>query len=278
MTSLEGDVRFFFTTAPMPCPYLPGRLERRLVTELDGSDPGGMHDALSQAGFRRSHGVAYAPACRDCSACVAVRVRTFEFEPNRTQTRIMARNRLLRIAERPAQATSEQYALFRAYQSVRHRGGEMSRMDFFDYQLLVEDTPVDTIVLECRDETGRLIAACLADRLGDGYSAVYSFFDPARDRSSLGTWIILTLIEKARDRGLPYVYLGFWIDECRKMSYKVRFRPLEAFTVEGWRPFVVGNSPADPDARADSFDLSSVSPVDGATVNQTPPARFSGKP
>lgn len=278
MTRMESRVRFFFTTAPMPCPYLPGRLERRLVTELDGSDPVGMHDALSQAGFRRSHGVAYAPACRDCSACVAVRVKTLDFAPSRTQSRIMIRNRRLKITERPPQATSEQYALFRTYQSVRHRGGEMSRMDFFDYQLLVEDTPVDTVVFECRDENGRLVAACLADRLVDGYSAVYSFFDPALDRASLGTWIILTLISRARDRGLPYLYLGFWIDECRKMSYKVMFRPLEAFTVEGWRLLNVSNAQTDPEGRADNFAVSSVTPIDDASASPAPLAVVRGKP
>ncbi|MCU0838434.1 MAG: arginyltransferase [Rhodospirillales bacterium] len=271
-------MRFFFTTAPMPCPYLPGRLERRLVTELDGADPTGIHDALSQAGFRRSHGVAYAPACRDCNACVAVRVRTFEFEPNRTQARILTRNRLLKIAERPPQATSEQYGLFRNYQSVRHRGGEMARMDFFDYQLLIEDTPVETVVFECREQTGRLVAACLADRLADGYSAVYSFFDPALNRASLGTWMILTLIDRARDRGLPYVYLGFWIDECRKMSYKVGFRPLEAFTVEGWRLLTVGNTAGVPDVPGENLALSAATAVDGATTDPAPLAVLSGKP
>jgi arginyl-tRNA--protein-N-Asp/Glu arginylyltransferase len=270
-------VRFFFTTAPMPCPYLPGRLERRLVTELDGKDPVALHDALSQAGFRRSHGVAYAPACRDCNACVAVRVCVNEFTPNRTQSRLFHRNRRLKIAERPPQATSEQYALFRAYQFARHRGGEMARMDFFDYQLLVEDTPVDSVIFECREETGRLVAACLADRLGDGYSAVYSFFEPAWERASLGTWMILTLIRRARDRGLPYVYLGFWIDECRKMSYKVKFQPLEAFTVEGWRRLAVGTGKGEADAAAESFTLSSATPVGGPGAVAAPTTVFNDK-
>lgn len=278
MTIAERRVRFFFTTAPMPCPYLPGRLERRLVTELDGDDPVGMHDALSQAGFRRSHGVAYAPACRECSACVAVRVDTFGFRPNRTQARILARNRRLKVTERPPQATNEQYALFRTYQAQRHQGGEMARMDFFDYQLLVEDTPVDTVMLECRDEAGTLVAACLADRLGDGYSAVYSFFDPTLAKASLGTWMILMLIGRARDRGLPYVYLGFWIDECRKMSYKVTFRPLEAFTVEGWRPLVVGEAAGGAEPRGETCPMSAAAPLAGAAQRPAALTRLKGKP
>ena len=232
---LMPSARFFFVTAPLPCPYLPGRFERRLVTELSGRQTVGFHDALSRAGFRRSHGIAYVPVCRDCNACAAVRVLADSFTPSRTQRRVWAHNHDLIVDELPPRATQEQYALFRSYQQERHRGGEMARMDFCDYQTLVEDTPIDTLINEVRLPDGRLVGACLTDRMADGFSAVYSFFDSHCERHSLGTFMILWLIARARVLGLPYVYLGFWVAECDKMSYKARFRPLEAYTPEGWR-------------------------------------------
>ena len=232
---LMPSARFFFVTAPLPCPYLPGRFERRLVTELSGRQIGGFHDALSRAGFRRSHGIAYVPVCRDCNACAAVRVLADSFRPSRTQRRVWARNQDLVVDELPARATQEQYALFRGYQQERHRGGEMARMDFCDYQTLVEDTPVDTLINEVRLPNGRLVGACLTDRMSDGFSAVYSFFDTRCERQSLGTFMILWLIARASSLRLPYVYLGFWVAECDKMSYKARFQPLEAYSPDGWQ-------------------------------------------
>lgn len=227
--------QYFFSTAPLPCPYLPGRTERRLVTELNGRNAGAVHDTLSRAGFRRSHGIAYVPVCRDCSACVAVRIVAGGFRTSRGQRRAMVRNKDLIAVERPARATDEQYQLFRRYQRARHGGGEMARMDFADYQMLIEETPVDSFVVEFRNHTGELVAACLADRLADGFSAVYSFFDPAQQRRSLGTYIIIWLVEWTALLDLPYVYLGFWVRNCAKMDYKRAFRPLEAYTAEGWK-------------------------------------------
>lgn len=230
-----AGTRFFFATAPFPCPYLPGRMERRLVAELGGRDSVAFHDTLSLAGFRRSHRFAYAPVCRDCSACVTVRIVAPDFIPSRTQRRIWQRNQDLTAHEAPARATTEQFLLFQAYQDRRHNGGEMARMDEFDYQALVEDTPVDTMIVEFRDGTGALVGACIADRLADGVSAVYSFFDPDAPRRSLGTYVILWLVDHARAMGLRNVYLGFWIADSPKMAYKTRFNPIEACTPEGWR-------------------------------------------
>lgn len=233
---LMPSARFFFVTAPLPCPYLPGRFERRLVTELAGRQVGTLHDALSRAGFRRSHGIAYVPVCRGCTACAAVRVLTRDFQPTRTHRRIWTRNSDLVVHERPARATQEQFLLFRAYQQARHGGGEMARMDFCDYQTLVEDTPVETLIGEVRHPDGTLLGGCLTDRMADGFSAVYSFFDARHDRRSLGTFMILWLIDRAKALDLPFVYLGFWVHNCAKMSYKANFRPIEAFSSEGWRP------------------------------------------
>lgn len=227
--------RFFFSTAPLPCPYLPGRVERRVVTELVGRDAAALHDTLSLAGFRRSHGIAYAPACPGCSACTAVRIPVREFRPSRTQRRILKANAPIQSSDVPARATQEQYALFARYQISRHADGDMANMDWIDYRALIEDTSVDTVVMEFRDPGGVLVGACLVDRLGDGLSAVYSFFDPGQPRRSLGTCMILHLVERARELGLAHVYLGFWIAECRKMSYKTSFHPVEAYGPEGWR-------------------------------------------
>jgi leucyl-tRNA---protein transferase len=231
------EARFFFSTTPLPCPYLPGRVERRVVTELMGSDAADLHDALSLAGFRRSHAIAYAPACPHCDACIPVRINVAGFKPSRGQRRIFKANADIKSVEANAVATQEQFALFSAYQSSRHRDGDMADMTFNDYQILVESTPVKTSLAEYRDSDQHLVAACLIDRLGDGLSAVYSFFDPDLGRRSLGTYMILWMVDRARDLGLPYVYLGFWIENCSKMSYKAAFHPVERFTADGWQPF-----------------------------------------
>lgn len=226
--------RFFFATSPLPCPYLPGRVERRIVTELVGRDAVQLHDALSLAGYRRSHGIAYAPACPDCNACTAVRILAQDFIRSRNHKRLWKTNKDLTAAYRAPKATEEQFDLFCGYLNARHADGDMSRMDFLDYRTLVEDTPVDTVVAEFRDPAKRLVAACLVDRVRAGLSAVYSFFDPAQPRRSLGSYMILWLIEQCVERGLDHVYLGYWVAGCDKMSYKSRFRPLEAYRPDGW--------------------------------------------
>lgn len=239
-STLYGN-RFFFATAPMACPYLPDRVERRVVTELVGRDATHMHDVLSAAGYRRSHGIAYAPACPGCSACVAVRIVAPTFKPSRGQRRVWNMNSAVIANEASPTATEEQYALFATYQNSRHGDGDMAKMSMVDYQTLVEDTPVETTVVEFRDPDGSLVAACLTDRVGNGLSAVYSYFDGDHNRRSLGTYMILWLVERARDLGLDHVYLGFWVAGCSKMSYKTAFQPLEGFTPAGWRPLGPGD-------------------------------------
>ena len=214
----------------MPCPYLPGQVERNLFTELRGVAAGELHDNLARAGFRRSHHIVYRPACPDCSRCIPVRIVADRFKASSSQRRILNRNRDLTVADLPPQATAEQYELFIAYQQGRHGGGEMA-----DYRSMVEDTSVTTRMIEFREPSGRLIAACLIDCLSDGLSAVYSFFDAGAQTRSLGTFMILWLIERTLERGCPHVYLGYWVSECAKMSYKTRFHPLEALGPEGWK-------------------------------------------
>jgi arginine-tRNA-protein transferase len=226
--------QFFYTTAPLPCPYLPGRTERKIVTELSGTEAEALHERLSRAGFRRSHNIAYAPVCPGCQACVPIRVVSEEFMPDRTQRRILRANADLTVSEMPARATAEQFTLFQRYQKNRHADGDMAAMGYYDYRAMIEDTPISTGILEFRDARDRLLGACLTDWLADGLSAVYSFFDTDEDKRSLGTFAVLWLIGRARSLGLPYVYLGYWVPESRKMAYKARVKPSEILMSGAW--------------------------------------------
>jgi len=228
--------QFFYTTAPLPCPYLPGRTERKLVTELNGPDAEALHDRLSHAGFRRSHNIAYAPVCQGCASCIPIRLAVVAFTPDRTQRKILRANAGVEAFEVPARATTEQFALFQRYQAARHGDGDMAGMGFYDYRAMIEDTPIETLMVEFRDRDDSLVACCLTDRLCDGLSAVYSFYDPTRPKRSFGTQVVLWLVERARAQSLPYVYLGYWVPESRKMAYKVRFSAAEVLLGGIWRP------------------------------------------
>jgi arginyl-tRNA--protein-N-Asp/Glu arginylyltransferase len=225
----------FYYSAPAPCPYIDGRVERRIFADLSGPGAAFSYDLLSEAGFRRSLGFAYRPACPGCNACVPVRVPVREFRLTRAWRRVIAANSDLTIGWAPARATAEQYDLFHRYQSDRHGDGDMARMDAGDFRTMIEVGALGTAVAEMRERDGALVGACLTDRMARGMSAVYHFFDPAQARRSLGTRAILWLIEQTLAEGLDYVYLGYWIAESRKMAYKARFQPLEALTREGWR-------------------------------------------
>jgi len=227
---------FFYTTAPLPCPYLAGRMERKVVTELTGPDAEALHDRLSRAGFRRSHNIAYSPVCAGCSACIPIRIDVARFTPDRTQRRILRANEQVLGETVAARATAEQFALFQHYQRARHQDGDMAAMGFYDYRAMVEDTPITTGLVEFREPDGQLIGACLTDWLSDGLSAVYSFYEPEMERRSLGTYAVLWLVQRAAAMGLPYVYLGYWVPQSRKMAYKARFQPSEILTGGVWRP------------------------------------------
>jgi leucyl-tRNA---protein transferase len=231
----------FYITTPQPCPYLPGRYEKKVFTHLLGENAVALNDVLTQSGFRRSQNIAYRPACDGCAACVSVRIIVDEFDLNKSFRRTLARNEDITGAEKPARATQEQYALLRAYLDERHAEGGMADMTALDYVSMIEDTTVMTSLVEYRtpgDEAGGagpLIAAALTDRLDDGLSMVYSFFDPAAAERGLGTFMVLDHVRRAKRLGLPYVYLGYWVADCRKMAYKARFRPQEALGMDGWR-------------------------------------------
>ncbi|MEO1192036.1 MAG: arginyltransferase [Pseudomonadota bacterium] len=229
-----GTLQAFHVLPETPCPYLPHLNERKLFTDL--ATPGGrrLYDDLSRAGFRRSHRFAYRPACTHCQACVPVRIDAANFRATASLRRVKRRNADLWSSERPARATAEHFRLFARYVEERHGDGDMAAMTFADYQAMVEESVLDTRLHELRDADGRLQAVALVDWLDDGPSAVYSFFDSDAAERSLGTQVILQLIDDALTYGLPYVYLGYWIAETRKMAYKTRFRPLQALGPQGW--------------------------------------------
>lgn len=229
----------FYVTAPQPCPYLEGRMERKLFTALQGDYARKLNDSLSQQGFRRSQNVLYRPSCAECSACLSARIRVADFEPSRSQKRTWKKNAHLGREATSPWATEEQYALFRSYLDSRHADGGMSDMDIFEFAAMIEETPIRSRVIEysAPDEDGEddLLAVCLTDVLEDGLSMVYSFYEPSAAAASLGTYVILDHIEIAREAGLPYVYLGYWVPGSAKMGYKSNFAALEVYVKGEWR-------------------------------------------
>jgi arginyl-tRNA--protein-N-Asp/Glu arginylyltransferase len=239
---VTAPVRFprFFVTSPAPCPYLAGKTERKVFTELKGPHAESLNDALGRIGFRRSQTVAYRPSCLDCRACVSVRVMAQEFVPSAAQKKTSRQNADLEVTECRAWATAEQFDLLQRYLARRHPGGGMAAMDEVDYADMVEHTAVSSYVIEYREPSvdgaaGRLVGACLTDRQGDGLSMIYSFYDPEHEaRTGLGNYIILDHIRRAAEAGLPYVYLGYWVEGSQRMQYKIRYRPLERLGPNGW--------------------------------------------
>jgi leucyl-tRNA---protein transferase len=240
VTQHSRDTPQFYLTAPSPCPYLAGKEERKVFTHLVGERAPELNNILTHGGFRRSQSIAYRPACEGCRSCVSVRVLTGEFRPTRSMRRIMKRNADIASEMRLATPTSEQYAIFRGYLDSRHRDGGMADMTVLDYSMMVEDSHVETRIVEYRRvEPGRpnqgdLIAVALTDVLGDGLSMVYSFFEPDEAGRSLGTFMVLDHIARAQRLGLAYVYLGYWVRGSGKMDYKSRFLPQERLSPEGW--------------------------------------------
>jgi leucyl-tRNA---protein transferase len=244
VTSQPRDAPPFYLTPPSPCPYLPDREERKVFTHLVGRQASDLNDVLTQGGFRRSQTIAYRPACETCRACVSTRVIVDAFELNPTRKRIARKNKHLVGAVGANQATSEQYALFRRYIDSRHADGGMADMSMLDYAMMIEESHVHTMLIEYRWRgvdthiTGRgegeLIAVALTDRLTDGLSMVYSFYDPDLIPLSLGTTLILDHIQRVRHLGLPYLYLGYWVEGSPKMGYKASFTPQQRLLSDGW--------------------------------------------
>ena len=244
MTEQNRNFPDFYITAPQPCPYLSGRRERKVFTHLTNDKPPGAVDHLLRTGFRRSQNIAYTPYCDGCNACVSVRILVDEFDPGRTFRRTLDRNRDLSTQRASPEPSQEQYALFADYIASRHGDGGMADMSVLDYAMMVQDTMVQTHLTEYwqRQPGGLgtefrkwpLLGVSLCDRLTDGISMVYSYYDPEAADRSLGTYMILEQIQQARKLGLPYLYLGYWVRGSRKMSYKSRYQPQEHLTHNGW--------------------------------------------
>ena len=236
-TGLRRALRFYMT-APAPCPYLDGKRERKAFTNLSIPDSDAVHSLLSQSGFRRSQGIAYRPACPRCNACKSVRVPVREFVASRRWRRVLNKNQTVIAEPVKSEPTREQYRLLKRYLTARHDNGGMSDMSFRDYASMVVDSPVRSLIVEYRDGTdddAPLIGAAISDVLRDGLSMVYSFFDPRLADRSLGSYMILEHIDRARSHGLPHVYLGYWIEGSTKMDYKRQFWPLEVLTGDTWQ-------------------------------------------
>ena len=226
----------FYVTAPQPCPYLDGRMERKLFTALQGENADKLNDSLSQQGFRRSQNVLYRPSCAECSACLSARIDVSAFDPSRSQRRTSNRNADLKRRATSPWASEEQYELFRSYLDSRHADGGMADMDVFEFAAMIEETPIRSRVVEyCNRKNGALVGVSLTDVLSDGLSMVYSFYAPDMPRRSMGTYMILDHIEIAREAGLPYVYLGYWVPGSQKMGYKSKFSGLEVYTGGRWQ-------------------------------------------
>ena len=254
MTEQRKNFPEFYLTRPQSCPYLPNRMERKLFTHLGRDKNPGHFDLLHQDGFRRSQTIAYRPHCEGCTACISVRIRVDEFSPSKSQKRVWRFNKDVTSTRVAAVSSAEQYSLFQAYVEERHKDGGMTDMSVFDYQSMVEDSVVDSFMIEYRvprvpnplepelpfplsssRPATQLIGAALCDGLSDGLSLVYSFFDPDLKKRSLGTFIILETITRAQALGLAYVYLGYWVKGSPKMDYKAKFLPQDHLIDGRWQ-------------------------------------------
>ena len=226
----------FYLSGPMPCPYLPDQVERKLFTRLtdDAALNLEINSMLTRSGFRRSHDIAYRPACTNCNACTPVRVPVRLFNASRNLKRIASRNRDLRVEISTTEPTDELFNLFLAYERERHADSDMAQMTHHDFAAMLQEGEVDTRLYSLRDSSDRLVASVITDPVSDGVSAVYSFYDPTQPKRSLGTQLILSLIDEMQRERQPYVYLGYWIAASRKMSYKMRFQPLQGLGAQGW--------------------------------------------
>lgn len=230
MTDLPG----LYLSAPHACSYLAGRTANTVVVDPRFSMSAEVYDSLVKHGFRRSGTLVYRPHCRGCRACVSVRIPVDCFEANRSQRRNFQRNRDIEVRTLAPTFDSEHFELYRRYQRQRHPGSSMNDPDPKKYVDFLTESCVDTQFFEMRIDTA-LVGIAVADRLVDGLSAIYTFYDPDLSGRGLGTFAILWQIREARRLGLQWLYLGYWIEHCEKMHYKERFRPLYGFRDGRWQ-------------------------------------------
>jgi arginyl-tRNA--protein-N-Asp/Glu arginylyltransferase len=225
----------FYVTTPYACGYLKGRRAQSLIAVPHHLIDTGVYGELVQMGFRRSGRFTYRPHCENCNACVPVRLPVAQFQPSRSQRRALARHANLATSVKTLEFSQEHYALYRAYQQARHPSGDMDAEDPNQYRNFLMQSKVDSVLVEFREQ-GVLRMVSVVDCLADGLSAVYTFYDNSNPTASYGTYAVLWLIEWCRNKKLPYLFLGYWIRDCRKMAYKINFSPLEGLVDEEWRP------------------------------------------
>lgn len=223
----------FYATPEHPCSYLPGKQAKTLFVDpkavIDSED----YSLLSDLGFRRSGSHLYRPHCTECHACISARVNVDKFSPSRSQRRISRLNSDLIISTNKARYIDEIYDLYERYIIARHADGDMHPPSREQFESFLVNSDQDTHFTEFHHQ-GQLIAVSVIDKLQLGISAIYTFFDPNLAQRSLGTFAILTQIQQARTEQLPYLYLGYWINNCRKMSYKLQFQPVELLIDNNW--------------------------------------------
>ena len=220
-------------TRSQKCAYLLDQTEQRLATDI--SEHPETHDRLAETGFRRVENWVYKPACPNCNACQPIRVKAEQFKLSRNIARIQATNRDLRRNLCAGRLGLDHYDVFQSYLGQRHEDGQMSSMSFDEFSAMILNSPIDTLLTEYVDSKDRLMGCILVDRQRDGLSAVYSFFRPEEKKRSLGSFMIIDLIDRCNEIGLPYVYLGYYIEQSRKMSYKARFKPYQIFNDGIWQ-------------------------------------------
>jgi len=232
---MKSETVRLFQTLPHPCGYFAGRTAQNLVIDPSAPHLPRMYAHALTRGYRRAGGHVYHPQCPQCRACVPARIPVAEFKPDRSQRRCLSRNDDLNMTIVPARYGHEYFALYQRYLEARHPGGGMDDPDPQDFSRFLYTEWSPTSFIELRNADGALLAVAVTDIATTGLSAVYTFFEPAEHARGLGTYAILRQIELARERGLPHLYLGYWIAAHPKMDYKMRFRPLELLGADGWK-------------------------------------------
>lgn len=223
-----------FKTQPDKCGYLDGLQSQNLVVDPDVVPDRSLQTLLANAGFRRSGNMLYRPNCPSCQACMATRIPTELFAPSRRQKRVLKKNADLTVHAVEPQYSAEHYQLFERYLKTRHADGGMDDTSEQGYRSFLLGDWSQTILLEIRNPDSRLLAVAVTDVLDNGLSAVYTFFDPDESQRSLGSFAILSQIQRASDEGLEWLYMGYWVAECQKMSYKTEYQPLHVLTGSSW--------------------------------------------
>ncbi len=232
----------FYTTAPYSCSYLQGKLARSQVATPSHAIDSSTYSALISLGFRRSGSFTYRPLCQKCTACVPVRIKTSDYFPTRSQKRAWKKHhRFLSTSVREPAFSSEHYSLYNKYQSERHSGGGMDKDSKEQYKHFLLQSNVDSSLIEFREKNGNLKMVSIVDNLKDGMSSVYTFFDPTDNGASYGIFSVMWQVEYCKNRGLPYLYLGYWISESKKMAYKIRFQPLQGLIDQTWQTLNLSN-------------------------------------